>query len=264
MTEAGASGWENENPTDKSWETAWSSAREIFIYSKVLDSQRRRGAGYSTEAQDGFQAHHDEGNGREFSAWVQLTSGQPPGGVPNNLDIVRLRQSQQRSTTRLAVESRCPRSAPSGRRRSQALRMPQASVPSSPRSLTYPLWRRLLGSRDPGSDSRPTLTPAAGLQPTGTRSRHFRSVSPRGRPPPKEKRSPLFWATSAGRRGISVRVWVRDLWAGPEEEWLFSSPFLIRNLLSRYPGSGNSRESGVFGTQNWRTRRRQWGGGELR
>lgn len=54
------------------------------------------------------------------SAWVQLTSGQPPGGVPNNLDIVRLRQSQQRSTTRLAVESRCPRSAPSGRRRSQA------------------------------------------------------------------------------------------------------------------------------------------------
>ena len=156
MTEAGASGWENENLTDKSWETAWSSAREIFIYSKVLDSQRRRGAGYSTEAQDGFQAHHDEGNGREFSAWVQLTSGQPPGGVPNNLDIVRLRQSQQRSTTRLAVESRCPRSAPSGRRRSQALRMPQASVPSSPRSLTYPLWLRLL-SHPPLGSGQPEL-----------------------------------------------------------------------------------------------------------
>ena len=136
MMESRGSGWENENPTDKFRETAWSSAGESFIYSKVLDSQRRRGAGYATEAQDGFQSHRDEGNGREFSAWVQLTSGQSPGGVPNNIDIVRLRQSQQRSTTLLAVEPRCPTSAPSGRRRSRALRIVSGVRPQFP-ALAY-------------------------------------------------------------------------------------------------------------------------------
>lgn len=133
--ESRGSGWENENPSDKSRETAWSSAAEIFIYSKVLGSERRRGAGYSTEAQGGFPSHRDEGNGRQFSAWVQLTSGQSPGGVPNNLDTVRLRQSQQRSTRLLAVEPRCPTSAPSGRR-SRALRIVSGVRPQFP-ALAY-------------------------------------------------------------------------------------------------------------------------------
>ena len=206
MIEAGASGWENENPTDKSWETAWSSAREIFIYSKVLDSQRRRGAGYSTEAQESFQAHHDEGNGREFSAWVQLTIGQPPGGVPNNLDIVRLRQSQHRSTTQLAVESRCPKSAPSGRRKSQALRIVSGVRPQFPALAYLPALTPV--SRISGSWKRlPTDSHTRCWTPANRNSLESLPVrSPRGRPPPKEKRSPLLWATSAGRRGISVRV----------------------------------------------------------
>lgn len=73
-------------------------------------------------------------------------------------------------------------------------------------TLEEPLRPRLL--RISGSWKRlpaPTLTPAAGLRPTGTPSRHFRSGPPRS-PPPKEKCSTFLEATRGGPRGISVRL----------------------------------------------------------
>lgn len=217
--ESRGSGWENENPTDKSRETAWSSAGESFIYSKVLDSQRRRGAGYSTEAQDGFQSHRDEGNGREFSAWVQLTSGQSPGGVPNNTDIVRLRQESaalyNTAGSRTTVPYICTVWAHKKSNSEDRLRrpspVPRARLPTRSHSGFSDLG---ILKATPDRLSHPAL--GSGQQELArVTSGPF---SPRGRPPPKEKRSPLLWATSAGRRGISVRVWVRDLWAGPKEE----------------------------------------------
>lgn len=129
--------------------------------------------------------------------------------------------------------NRCPRSAPSGRRRSQALRMPQASVPSSPRSLPTRSGSGVSRISGSANDSRPTLTPAAGLRPAGTRSRRFPRSFPRG--DRLQKRSLSLGCTSAGR-GFQFGSGLGTCGLRPERKnELFSSPFLIRNLLSRYP-----------------------------
>lgn len=140
------------------------------------------------------------------SVWGQCPGNQPRRGVPHNLATARLTQPV---SSDLKYSSSGKQRVPYLHR--QSVRATEeaelgSAAPDSPLSRTYPLRPRLL--RISGSWKRlqaPTLTSAAGLQPNGTHSRHFRSGPPSS-PPPKEKCSTFLEATREGPRGISARL----------------------------------------------------------
>ncbi|XP_006983291.1 peptidyl-tRNA hydrolase 2, mitochondrial [Peromyscus maniculatus bairdii] len=178
--------------------------------------------------------HLNQGSGHPGRKVLRRSQGRLPSleGMPVSSDLKHSSSGKQRVLNL---------HRPSVRATGEAeLWRASACAPDSPHSPTYPLRPRLL--RISGSWKRlpaPTLTPAAGLQPTGTHSRHFRSGPPEE---PASKREKFHLPFGNPRRSS------RD----------FSSAFSVRALWFFWkPGRNRWRARSVFLVREWRTTGRE-------
>lgn len=72
--------------TDRSWETAWSSAGKISIYSlrSKTPEAKNEEMGILQRLRTASKSAALRAKGREASVWVQRIGGPPQGDVPNN------------------------------------------------------------------------------------------------------------------------------------------------------------------------------------
>lgn len=81
--------------TDRSWETAWSSAGTISIYSKVRNTRgKKEEMGTLQRLKTASKSAALRAKGREASVWVQRIGGPPRGDVPNNPATAWLRHPE--------------------------------------------------------------------------------------------------------------------------------------------------------------------------
>lgn len=197
------------------------------------------------------------------NGWESSTGGQPRGGVPNIYCQTETVSSALKHC--LKSKSRCPRSAPSKCRRSQALRIASGVRPQFP-ALAYlpaltPASPDLLIS-DPGSGSRLTLTPAAGLRPTGTSLRHFRSVSPPGDRLQKKNVPPSFRPPQLTVAGFQFECGLGTCGRGERKNDCSLRGSWSGTCCQGTPeGVTRARKESV--TQKWGTQSRSWVGGEV-